>query len=41
MNKGPVRVANWERFTLTEEQREYAATDAYVCNLLQFMFFGY
>ncbi|RKP06172.1 hypothetical protein THASP1DRAFT_25451, partial [Thamnocephalis sphaerospora] len=31
LEKGPVRVGNWERTNLTEEQREYAANDAYVC----------
>lgn len=26
-----VRCSNWEEFPLTEEQKLYAATDAYVC----------
>ncbi|KAI8056887.1 ribonuclease H-like domain-containing protein [Syncephalis plumigaleata] len=30
LNKGPVRMSNWERAQLSPEQREYAATDAYV-----------
>ncbi|KAI9593063.1 hypothetical protein BDF19DRAFT_424791 [Syncephalis fuscata] len=30
LNKGPVRTSNWERMLLSPEQKEYAATDAYV-----------
>ncbi|RKP25448.1 ribonuclease H-like domain-containing protein, partial [Syncephalis pseudoplumigaleata] len=30
LDKGPVRTSNWERMQLSPEQKEYAATDAYV-----------
>uniref|UniRef100_A0A670Z2U5 DNA 3'-5' helicase n=1 Tax=Pseudonaja textilis TaxID=8673 RepID=A0A670Z2U5_PSETE len=36
-----VRCGNWECFPLTEEQKLYAATDAYVCTKQLVFFLGY
>ena len=30
LNKGPVRISNWEHRPLTKKQKVYAATDAWV-----------